>query len=222
MSSKLFATRQGTILLGVIAAVIAAIALIVYLKQYRDSVNNNTQTSVLVAKSRILTGTPGGVVGSTGLYEFKDVSKSTLNTPAFKGAFLDPSALAGKVAVTDIYPGQALTASDFGAATGTLAEQLEPDQRAVVIPLGSPQQVGGQIGGGSHVDVWITRGDGSVKLLFQDVYVLGTNGDNVTLRTSPRQAGQMIYASLHAQMWFDVRPTVAKNAPQTSVNGLGG
>ena len=31
MSSKLFTTRQGTVLLGVIAAVIAAIALIVYL-----------------------------------------------------------------------------------------------------------------------------------------------------------------------------------------------
>jgi hypothetical protein len=31
MSSKLFTTRQGTVLLGVIAAVIAAIALLVYL-----------------------------------------------------------------------------------------------------------------------------------------------------------------------------------------------
>ena len=33
MSSKLFTTRQGTVLLGVIAAVIAAIALLVYLNQ---------------------------------------------------------------------------------------------------------------------------------------------------------------------------------------------
>ena len=37
-SSKLFRTRQGTILLGVVAAVLAAIALIVYLNQYRNSI----------------------------------------------------------------------------------------------------------------------------------------------------------------------------------------
>ena len=44
MTNKLFATRQGTILLGVIAAVIAAIALIVYLNHYRNSVNNNAMS----------------------------------------------------------------------------------------------------------------------------------------------------------------------------------
>ena len=45
MSSKLFTTRQGTIWLGVIAAVIAAIALIVYLNNYRNSVNGSTAPS---------------------------------------------------------------------------------------------------------------------------------------------------------------------------------
>ena len=39
-SSKLFTTRQGTILLGVIAAVIAAIALLVFLNQYRSGANS--------------------------------------------------------------------------------------------------------------------------------------------------------------------------------------
>ena len=42
-SSKLFTTRQGTVLLGVIAAIIAAIALIVYLDHYRSSVNAGQQ-----------------------------------------------------------------------------------------------------------------------------------------------------------------------------------
>ena len=61
-----------------------------------------------------------------------------------------------------------------------------------------------------------------MKLLFQDVYVLGASGDNVTLRTSPRQAGQLIYASLNSQMWFDLRPTVATNVKPLPVTGLGG
>ena len=59
MSSKLFRTRQGTILLGVVAAVLAAIALIVYLNHYRSTVNNTANLSVLVAKSAIPQNTSG-------------------------------------------------------------------------------------------------------------------------------------------------------------------
>lgn len=215
MSSKLFATRQGTIFLGVIAAVIAAIALIVYLNQYRSSVNNSAATPVLVAKGFVQNGTPGSVVVSSGLYKIAQVPKSALQTDAF----VDASALNGKVAVTDIGKGQQLTAADFGPSTGSLPEQLSATQRAVVIPLGSPQQVGGQIGGGSHVDVWVSVG-GSVRELFQDVYVLGVNGGNVTLRTNPKQAGQLIYASQNDQVWLVLRPTIGSNQKPVTITGL--
>ena len=60
-----------------------------------------------------------------------------------------------KVATTDISPGQQLMATDFGPAGASVANQLASNQRAVVVPLGSPQEVGGQIAAGSHVDVWI-------------------------------------------------------------------
>ena len=220
MTSKLFATRQGTIFLGVIAAVIAAIALIMYLNSYRNSVNNNAASSVLVAKSLIQKGTSGAVVGSSGLYTLSHVAKSTLQT----GAFVDPSALADKVAVTDVYPGQQLTEADFGPATNSLVEQLSPTQRAVVIPLGSPQQLGGQIGAGSHVDVYVTITGGGARpaviQLLQDVYVLGASGDNVTLRTTAAQAGQIIYASENTQPWLVLRPTVASTQKQRPVTGL--
>ena len=59
-SSKLFTTRQGTILLGVIAAVIAAIALLVFLNQYRSGATSSVQ--VLVAKKTIPQGTSGDVL----------------------------------------------------------------------------------------------------------------------------------------------------------------
>jgi Flp pilus assembly protein CpaB len=223
MSSKLFATRQGTIFLGVIAAVIAAIALIVYLNQYRNSVNNNAVSSVLVAKNLIQKGTPGDVIGTTELYKTSDVAKSSIAT----GAFVDPSSLTGQVAVKDIYPGQQLTAADFAPGTNSLTQQLAPNQRAVVIPLGTPQQVGGQIGAGSHVDVWISASGGSsgsarptVEELFQNLYVLGTSGGNVTLRTTPQQAGQLIYASENSQIWFALRPTVATTQNLHPVTGL--
>lgn len=224
MSSKLFATRQGTILLGVIAAVIAGIALIVYLNQYRNSINNTATGTALVAKGLIQAGTPGDVIGSGGLYRIANRAKSDISKT---GALVDPSALSGQVAVKDIYPGQLLTAADFGPATNSLTEKLGPDQRAVVIPLGTPQQVGGQIGAGSHVDVWVTLTGGSsgsghtvVEQLFQDVYVLGASGGNVTLRATPEQAGQLIYASENAQIWFVLRPTVGSTHTPAPVTGL--
>jgi pilus assembly protein CpaB len=219
-SSKLFTTRQGTILLGVIAAVIAAIALIVYLNQYRNSHAGNATVSVLQAQKLIQKGTSGDVLRTNpGYYKPTDYAKSQIET----GAIVDPATLAGKVALTDISPGQQLTAADFGPTSG-LSTQLNANQRAVVVSLGSPQQVGGQIAAGSHVDVWVVlNAQGAngvtrptVKLLYQDMYVLGLGGDNVTLRGTPTQAGTLIYAASNAQIWLTLRPTIGtKPKPPT-------
>ena len=212
-SSKLFTTRQGTILLGVIAAIIAAIALIVYLNQYRNSHNGGTAVQVLVANKLIQQGTSGDVLRTNpSYYETKPFAKSDVETAAIQ----DPATLSGQVALTDISPGQQLTASDFGPAGSSIANNLNPHQRAVVVALGSPQAVGNQIAAGSHVDFWVlTSSSGSsgvsrpvAKLLFQDMYVLAVNGGNVTLRGTPTQAGQIIYASTNDSIWLVLRPTV--------------
>jgi pilus assembly protein CpaB len=204
MSSKLFTTRQGTILLGVIAAVIAAVALVVYLHNYRNSVNNkNVQLQVLVAKALIQKGTPGNVIGTTGLYEKTNIPKSQVKT----GAYVDPSTLAGKVALTDIYPNQQITAADFGIAPLSVSTNLARNQRAVVLALGSPEEVGGQIAAGSHVDVWLEIG-GVNRLLYQNMYILGVVGGNVTFRADPIQAGALISAQQNGSIWLVLRPTV--------------
>jgi pilus assembly protein CpaB len=211
-SSKLFTTRQGTVLLGVIAAVIAAIALLVYLNNYRNSVAK-PPVDVLVAQKLIQSGTTGDVIRTTaGYYKTTSVPQKQVET----GAIIDPATLTGKVAVTDIAPGQQLTTSDFGAASASISTQLNPGQRAVVVALDSPQQVGGQISAGSHVDVWVLTnaqtGNGAVqpiaKLLFQNMYVLGLNGGNVTLRATPTQSGQLIYASANDSIYLALRPTI--------------
>jgi Flp pilus assembly protein CpaB len=222
MSSKLFTTRQGTVLLGVIAALIAAIALIVYLHNYRNSVNGkNVQLQVLVAKSLIQKGTPGNVVGSTDLFEKTSIPKSQVKA----NAIVDPSTLAGKVAAIDIYPNQQLTAADFVAGTASPTDSLARNQRAVVIALGSPQTVGGQIAAGSHVDVWMTQGNTVAQELFQDMYILAVSGGNVTFRANPRQAGTLILASETAQVWLVLRPTVGtvqSKSPVIRASSLGG
>jgi Flp pilus assembly protein CpaB len=230
MSSKLFTTRQGTVLLGVVAAVIAAIALLVYLNHYRDSVKaGDARIRVLVAKSLIQEGTSGDVLArSTGMYTVAEIPKRQVQT----GAIVDPATLKGQVALTDINPNSQLTAADFGTSTG-LATGLDPKQRAIVVSLGSPQEVGGQITGGSHVDVWVAfNGQGTngvtrpvVRELFQNMKVLnaGTSGGNVTLQATTRQAGTLIYASQNAEIWLVLRPTIGstdKTPPVISVNNL--
>jgi len=219
-SSKLFTTRQGTILLGVIAAVIAAIALLVYLNQYRSGATSTVQ--VLVAKKTIPQGTSGDVLAkSTGFYEVAQIPKDNV----LNGAITDSSTLSGKVALADINPNSQLAESQFGAGSGVV-QKLGPNQRAVVVSLGSPQSVGGQIVAGSRVDFWVTSsGQGTTgvtrpiaKLLFQNLVVLGVNGGNVTLEaTTPRQAGQIIYASTNTQIWLALRNTVSRNLARPPV-----
>jgi pilus assembly protein CpaB len=231
MSSKLFTTRQGTILLGVAAAVLAAIALLVYLSQYRNSVNSKNQAiSVLVAKSLIQKGTPGNVVGTTGLYQVSSIPKDQVKT----GAYVDPQTLTGKVATVDIYPGQQLTESDFAAGNANaLTQNLGRTQRAVVVPLDSPAEVGGQLTAGDHVDVWVlinaqTANGVSrplVRQVLQNMTVMtaGTNGGNVTIRATPKQAGELIFASQNAKIWLVLRPAVGSTTtkpPVVTVNDL--
>ena len=210
-SSKLFTTRQGTILLGVIAAIIAAIALIVYLNHYRSSVSPQP-VSVLVAKKAIPQGTSGDILAkSTSFYEATQLPKDQVKT----GAITDSSTLAGTVALTTINPNSQLTAAQFGAASG-VQYQLGPNERAVVVDLGSPQAVGGQIGAGSHVDVWVTSSAQAssgvsrpiAKLLFQNMDVLGFDGTNVTLKATPTESGQLIFASSNDSIWLVLRPTI--------------
>jgi Flp pilus assembly protein CpaB len=196
----------------VIAAIIAAIALIVYLNNYRSSVTQPA-VPVLVATKTIPQGMSGDVLAkSTSFYEVAKIPHNQV----LSGAITDASTLTGKVALADINPNSQLTADQFGAASG-VQYQLKPTERAVVVDLGSPQAVGGQIAAGSHVDFWVTTsgqsGSGATrpiaKLLFQDMYVLGVSGADVTLRAeTPTQAGQIIYASTNAEIWLALRPTI--------------
>jgi Flp pilus assembly protein CpaB len=229
MSSKLLTTRRGTIILGIGAAVLAAIVLLVYLNQYRNSVDSGAQPmSVLVAKSLIQKGTPGDVVGTSSLFQVSSIPRSQVKT----GAFIDPKTLTGKVAAADIYPGQQLTATDFVVGNANaLTQRLARDQRAVVVPLDSPAEVGGQIAAGDHVDIWVAfSAQGAngvsrpiVREVLQNMYVMGAIGGNVTLRATPRQSGQLIFASQNAKIWLVLRPAVGSTnskPPTVSSNDL--
>jgi Flp pilus assembly protein CpaB len=153
------------------------------------------------------------VVGSTDLYQVTKIPRNQLKT----GAFVDPKTLTGKVAAVDIYPGQQLTDADFTVGNANaLTQSLARDQRAVVVALDSPAEVGGALSAGDEVDVWVafnaqgTNGVSRpiVREAMQDMHVLSAVGGSVTFRATPRQAGELIFASQNAKIWLVLRPAV--------------
>ena len=97
-------------------------------QNYESAIKND------LLKSLIQKGTPGDVVGTNSLFQVSSIPRSQVKV----GAFVDPKTLTGKVAATDVYPGQQLTAEDFVVGNANaLTQRLARDQRGVVVPLDS-------------------------------------------------------------------------------------
>src|SRR5919109_1288148 len=152
LAQRVLSTRGGTIAVGGAAAVMAAFVLLIYLSQYRSSVNaSGADVTVLVAKSLIEKGTPGDVVAVKELFQTTEAPQSQLKD----GAITDPSTLRGRIALQDIYPGQQITVADFTATrSDALGTKLVDEERAIAVPLDSAHGMIGHIEAGDRVDVF--------------------------------------------------------------------
>lgn len=215
IAQNLFTTRRGSLLVGAAAAVLAGIILLAYLHQYRNSVNGAAApVSVLVAKNLIQKGTPGDIIGTSSQFQVASVPKGQLQV----GALTDPAALSGRVAVTDIYPGQQLTAGYFAyAPPGTLQTKISGSDRAIAVQMDAEHGMVGQIAAGDHIDIFVgvnrQASSGSqpiIKLLMEDVTVLRApvaGGSGLyTLRATGRQSAVLAFASDNGKLWFVLRP----------------
>lgn len=234
-SSRLFASRGGTIAAGAFAALLALVVLLAYLSHYRSSIRSSSApVPVLVAKHLIPQGTAGDVLGTGGGFEATEVAKNTVK----EGAITDPALLKGRVAVSDIYPGQQLTLADFTpTAAATLGAQLTGKQRAISIPIDGVHGMIGTVVPGDRVDVYANL-SGVIKPILQNVYVLGETGSGassgisssstgsasaLTLRVSPGTAGRLAFASDNGKVWVVLRPTTQGGAispKATTLQGL--
>src|SRR6266545_4533427 len=112
-AQRLLSTRRGSTILGIAAAALAGIILLVYVNQYRNSVGTAAApVTVIVAKELIHKGTSGDIVGNDKLFQTSSIAKDQVRN----GALTDPAALHGRVAANDIFPGQQLTVEDFQVA----------------------------------------------------------------------------------------------------------
>jgi len=224
--SRLFRNRSGAVIAGIIAAVLAIILLVVYLNSYRSSVNaDKAPERVLVATKLIAAGTSGDVIAKKGLYAVTAVAKDQLKL----NAIVDPAALADRIAVDDIFPGQQLTQDQFSTETQTgVAYQLTGRQRAIALPIDSAHGVAGVVGAGNFVDVYIGTSGGQgqlVTLLVPDVYVLVApvgGGGNWVFRVPTKQAAKFAFASDNTKLWLVLRPQVgASRTPPTTATLAG-
>jgi Flp pilus assembly protein CpaB len=214
-AQKLTSTRRGTLLVGVTAAAVALVVVLVYLNRYRESLRAaNGDVAVLVAKTKIQAGAPGDADVSGHPFRLTPVPRSAV----LSQALISSSALLGSVATHDIYPPQLLSAADFApAAPGALQSNLTGSQRAIALSIDAAHGMLGSIAAGDHVDVYVgfdlqsLRGSRPVvKQLASDVLVLrapvGVASGNIVLRASGREAAVLAFAADNGQLWLVLRP----------------
>ena len=222
---KLTSSRGGAIALGVGAAVLAGILLLVYLNRYRSSVDSATNpTPVLVAKNLIKAGTSGTLIADKDLYQSANIPQEDVKV----GAIADPAYLNGRVAVVDIFPGQQITTTDVSAGTtDAIPTKITGRERAFAIPVDTARGLVGIAASGDHVDMYFgvnAAGGNLLTLLAPNVTILQapgaattTNGQstgNIMVIKAPARLGQKIaLASDNGTLWFLLRPLAGAKAP---------
>jgi pilus assembly protein CpaB len=241
-AQRLLATRGGTIVLSLMAAVLAAVILVTYLHRYRDSVQESgIPVTVLVAKGLITKGTSGNIIATQNLYQVSSQPRGDVAD----GAITDPATLKGRVAVADIYPGEQLTAGKLGVTTSeSLANQITDDQRALTIPVDAVHGMISQLEAGDHIDLYAgfniqkLAKNGTVdsstptkpvlKLLAPDVLVLsvpssgsssvgGTAKSQLTLRLTDEQARNAAFTADNGVLWAVLRPRANADTPSANI-----
>jgi Flp pilus assembly protein CpaB len=233
MTGRLATSRGGAVLLGILAALIAAILLTVYITHYRSSVKGDAApASVLEAKRLIPAGTTGAEIGSKQLYRLASVPKDRL----VAGAITDPAGLNGVITSRDIFPGQQISSNDVTtsetASAGVLSAELKAGQRAVLVQVDALDANLNNLRAGDHVDIYqqiTSSNDTVVKLFRANVPILqvtatgtteeGNAAGQIVLEVPARDSADFLFAAKHTQLSFVLRPAAgATQTPAASAN----
>jgi pilus assembly protein CpaB len=178
--------RRKALLL--VAAVIAAVGTLLVFLYVRGADTRADQrydaVQVLRVVKPIAAGETVEAAQSAGKIESSSVSKKDLLPDALTGT--EP--IAGKVATTNIYPGEQLISSKFGATGATNGLAIPKGKIAISINLSDPSRVAGFVNPGDKVAIFLTQGD-SARLLLPSVTVIGAGTTTVTTTTTTDPSG---------------------------------
>jgi Flp pilus assembly protein CpaB len=220
---KTLSTRNGTLAVSAIAALLAGALLLVFLNEYRDSTrDDDASVSVVVAKRLIERGSAADVLADEGAFRRVSVPKAELK----QGAVVDPATLEGKIAAGDVYPGEQITATDFDAVYPRAIYKLTGPYRALTIPTEDVHSNTAELRAGDRVDILGAfnseqdqpggGGKPVIKLMMRNVLVLrapvggnggeGSAGGNVVLRARDDKAAEIAFAADNGELWLLLRP----------------
>lgn len=233
---KFLSTKRGTLFVGGGAALLAAVLLLVYVGRYRASIESTAAaTPVLVAGAYIQKGTSASVLARDNLLKPRTIAQEHV----LVGAVTDASALRGRVATDDIYPGQQITNADFSqVTTNALNTKITGTERGVSVPLGKNTSLIGHIQARDRIDIYyglnVLGGSGAgrsvVKLLFPNVLVLGAPGyaqasggggsTDIVLRLQGADIARMLLATQEGTLFFVLRPRTGAKPIKPDLVGL--
>jgi Flp pilus assembly protein CpaB len=225
-------TRRGAVTIAAAFSALAGILLLAFVSQYKHNVQAGTlEQPALVADRLIPKGTAGSAIVNGGLFKPATVQRDNLAS----GALTSATALQGKVATRDIYPGEQLTAADFASGADPLRSQLSGLQRAIDVPIDSAHGMMGEIRSGDKVDVLAGfnaaaastgRGRPELRTLASDILVLKAPDESakassaadsrLTVRVTADQAAQLAFAADNGKVWFVLRPPTGAKDPRPS------
>jgi len=202
--------RRNSILVAVVAALLAGALIFVFVTRYsKSTVLPPAETTVFVAKSYIPDGMTDQQIISSGMLTPKQVPISQ----AIVGAISDPSEITGEISTSAIAAGQQITVSDFAHGGGALDTELTGDHRAVAISIDAAHGLTGYLTAGNNVDIY-SQGSGGTSLLFQNIPILDNASGDVVLNLTDRQVLLLGDAEEeNLTLWLALRPaTHAKNS----------
>src|ERR1700712_914860 len=178
--------RRKALLL--VAAVIAAVGTLLVFLYVRGADTRADQrydaVQVLRVVKPIAAGETVEAAQTAGKIESGSVSKKDLLPDALTGT--EP--IAGKVATTNIYPGEQLISSKFGTTNATNGLAIPKGKIAISINLSDPSRVAGFVNPGDKVAIFMTTG-GQSRLLLPSITVIGAGTTTVTTTTPTNPSG---------------------------------
>lgn len=233
--------RRKVLLL--VAAVIAALGTLLVFLYVRGADTRADQrydaVQVLRVVKPITAGETVEAAQTAGKIESGSVSRKELLPEALTGT--EP--IAGKIAVTNIYPGEQLIASKFGATGASNGLAIPKGKIAISTNLSDPSRVAGFVNPGDKVAVFLTgTGDKGpyTRLLLPNVQVIGAGTTTVvstttttatgaqsteqlpktllTLAVSQADAEKVLFAQTNGELAFALLNADSQVAPSQGVN----
>jgi pilus assembly protein CpaB len=223
------------LLLAIVFAAVATFGAYTYLNDLKEAYRSSGNfANVAVAKQKI----PAKAIINEQMLDFKEMPVEYI----MPGTVVDLKDASGKLAKSDIYPGEVLIGSKLigkNDPAGGLAAKLEKGKRAVAVPINNVTALHGLISPGDYIDVIVTFNvpDEEEKYvatstIVQSVPVLAvnkttdvTNGikdelQTATLMVEPAEAQQIVLAVQQGSIQLVLRSPEDKDKNTLSMTKL--